>query len=113
MDASIQRHYYINGLLRFEYFLCANTVEGLYKHFNSFGDIVEEIYYINGIVTEYKNYNLGTLNSVIAYSNGKRHGPCKIYYSNGQLLEESTYIMGLQLGVRKVYNKDGTFYELF
>lgn len=94
-----------NGLLngKVEYFLQGSRDRFRFEHFKAFPK--EEISRLHGL---YKSFDSkGNLAELTNYKNGAKNGKYELYHNNGKLREKGTYEDNLNIGNKRSYTADG------
>ena len=122
-----------NGLIKQESNYIKGKLNGNYKEYNDFGDLILIELYQNGLINgkqeRFNNqkikiseanfikgiaegeekiyYDSGKLKIQRSYKQGNLDGAAKTFYENGNLEELSSYIKGIENGVSKDYYENG------
>lgn len=91
-----------------------NEKEGIYKRFNSEGDLLETANYIAGKLEGKRSfyYNTGQIELVEYYSGDIIDGECVGYYKNGQIKLMNIYHNGVMNSMIKKYSENGVLLEI-
>ena len=105
----IEKEYYNNGKLKFEYEIKNGEKEGFSREYYENGQLKKESCYkngkLNGLYKQY--YENGQLEIEATYKDGKIDALFKSYYKNGELEIESVAKEGIPHGLRKEYYENG------
>ena len=105
----IEKEYYNNGKLKFEYEIKNGEKEGFSREYYENGQLKKESCYkngkLNGLCKQY--YENGQLEIEATYKDGKIDALFKSYYKNGELEIESVAKEGIPHGLRKEYYENG------
>ena len=127
------KFYNVNGKVKQEANYIKGKLNGSFKEYNDFGELIlielyqnglingkqerfnnqkikiSEANFINGIAEgeEKIYYDSGKLKIQRSYKQGKLDGTAKTFYENGNLEELSSYIKGIENGVSKDYYENG------
>ena len=105
----IEKEYYNNGKLKFEYEIKNGEKEGFSREYYENGQLKKESCYkngkLNGLCKQY--YENGQLEIEGTYKDGKIDALFKSYYKNGELEIESVVKEGISHGLCKHYYENG------
>ena len=105
----IEKEYYNNGKLKFEYEIKNDEKEGFFREYYENGQLKKESCYKNGKLNALckQYYENGQLELEYTLNEGKIHGLCKKYYENGQLEFEYNIKDDKKEGLCKEYYENG------
>ena len=105
----IEKEYYNNGKLKFEYEIKNDEKEGFFREYYENGQLKKESCYKNGKLNALckQYYENGQLELEYTLNEGKIHGLCKKYYENGQLEFEYNIKEDKKEGLCKEYYENG------
>lgn len=107
------KHYDENGTLIQEFSVNNNLRQGPFKNYGPNGQLLEEGTFKNDEYNgELKTYHPnGKLMSVMTYRDGQLEGESRTYFENGKLESSSHYKQGALSGLRTDYAEDGKHYQ--
>jgi antitoxin component YwqK of YwqJK toxin-antitoxin module len=106
------KNYHANGLLKSEGNRKNFVLDSLWKFYNEEGKIILEINYVEGKKNGFRITYQGEEVTKENFVNDTKEGPSFVLYPNGSVKLKTPFINGLEEGLAREYDMDGTTIQL-